>query len=513
MQHSTPHSQLSPGNILLKSADTFNVTAALCIFLLSYSLLLGEGRFLLQDPDTMWHIVTGQWILDHARVPTVDPYSYTEAGKPWISTEWFAEILYALAFKLGGWTAVTIFAVTACSAILGILCFYLLQNLRFTVAIGWAIAAAAATSPHFIARPHIISYVILAIWIVKLLNDYDNDTLDLRSLRVFAPLMILWANIHGSFTLGLTLLYIFAGLSFLQNFVHHDYTRCRRLAVVVSAVTLCAFITPYGMLPAFMTTKLMNMKFALSYIVEWHSPNFQDALYRPFYLIGILCTIAGFGIRLTGPRLVAYALITFMGLRYSRALLMFFFLAPFILARPAGAATRFLAPQLPGVKDDEGASDPVLDLLKRRSTAILIGCLALAAVMTIWTSRWREMGPPKINTPEAALEFVRSKNIKGNVFNDYLFGGFLIWSHIPTFIDGRAELFGDDFVRQYAETVNLTDIDKAFKVLDDYNVTWVILTPTQPLAKALTHGPWDAAYSDKYAVVFTRRPSVLPEQR
>ena len=507
MQHSTPHSQLSSGNLLVRSADPFNATAAFCIFLLSYSLLLAKGPFLLQDPDTMWHIVTGQWILDHARVPTVDLYSYTEAGKPWISTEWFGEVLYALAFKLGGWAAVAIFGVTACAAIVGILCFYLLQHLRFTVAVGWAIAAAAATSQHFTARPHIISYVILSIWIVKLLNDYDNDTLDLRSLRVLAPLMILWANIHGSFTFGLTLLYIFSGLSFLQNLFQHDYTRCRRLAIVVSAVTLCAFITPYGMLPAFMTTNLMSMKFALSYIVEWHSPNFQETLYLPFYLIAILSAIAGFGIRVTGPRLVVYALITFMGLRYVRGLLMFFFVVPLILARPAGAAARFLAPQLPGMKgdDDEGAPDPVLDLLKKRLTPILIGCLALAAVMTVSTWRWKEIGPPKSNTPEAAIEFVRSKNITGNVFNDYLFGGYLIWSHIPTFIDGRALPFGDDFLRQYAETVNLADIDKAFKVLDDYNVTWVILTPTQPLAKALTHESWDEVYSDKYAVVFARR--------
>src|SRR5580700_8830023 len=263
----------SPGNLLVKSSNTFNAAASFSLSLLAYSVLLVASPYLLQDPDTMWHIRTGQWILHRARVPTVDLYSYTASGKPWISTEWLAEIVYAVAFNLAGWRGVAIIGVTACAAIVGILCFYLLQHLRFTVAVGWAIAAAAATSPHFIARPHIISYVILSIWIVKLLNDYDNDTLDLRSLRVLAPLMIVWANIHGSFTFGLTLLYIFSGLSFLQNLARHDYTRCRRLAIVASAVTLCAFITPYGMLPAFMTTRLMSMKFALSYIVEWHSPN------------------------------------------------------------------------------------------------------------------------------------------------------------------------------------------------------------------------------------------------
>ena len=493
---------------MVKSNNKLNATTAISLFLLSYSVLLVQGgSFVLQDPDTIWHIRTGQWILDHARVPTVDLYSYTAAGRPWISTEWLAEVIYAGAFNLGGWRAVAIVAIAACSAIVGILCFYLLQHLRFTIAVGWAVAAAAATSPHFIARPHILSYVILTVWIINLLDAYDEENPDLPRLAILAPLMILWANIHGSFTFGLTLLYIFTAFCIYHYFVRHDYAKCRRLAIVAVVITLCSFLTPYGMLPALMTTKLVSMKFALSYIVEWQSPNFQETIYRPIYLTAILSLIAGYGVRLRGARLVVYALITFTGLRYIRGLLMFFFVVPIVLARPAGASAWYLARQLPGTRTGEGneESDPILNFLRKRSSAVLAALGALAVVMT--TSTWwrQDIVPPKANTPEAALNFVRSKNITGNVFNDYLFGGYLIWSGIPTFIDGRAELFGDDFVRTYAETVTVADINKAFAVLDEYKVNWVILEPKEPLAKAITRGSWDEAYSDKYAVVFVRR--------
>src|SRR5580704_13587520 len=497
----------SPGNLLVKSSNTFNAAASFSLSLLAYSVLLVASPYLLQDPDTMWRIRTGQWILHRARVPTVDLYSYTASGKPWISTEWLAEIVYAVAFNLAGWRGVAIIGVAACAAIVGILCFYLLQHLRFTAAVGWAVAAAAATSPHFIARPHILSYVILAIWIIKLLDAYDKEKPDLPRLVILAPLMILWANIHGSFTFGLTLLYIFTAFCLYHYFVQRDYTKCRRLAIVAATVTLCSFLTPYGMLPALMTTKLVSIKFITNYIIEWHSPNFQESLYRLIYLVGILSAIAGFGIRLRGARLVVYALITFTGFRYIRGLLMFFFLVPIVLARPAGASAWFLAPQRPGTKPGEGdqASDPILAFLQKRSIAMVavFGVVAGAVTASTW---WRnDIIPPKENTPEAALDFARSKNITGNVFNDYLFGGYLIWSSVPTFIDGRAELFGDDFVRQYAETVAIADLKKALAVLEDYKVNWVILTPTQPLAKAITTGPWDEVYSDKYAVVFTRR--------
>jgi len=501
-------SRLAEETSLVRSNDRLNATTAFSLFLLSYSVLMVQGgAFVLQDPDTLWHIHTGQWILDHARVPTVDVYSYTAAGKPWISTEWLAEIVYAVAFNLGGWRAVSIVAITACSAIVGIVCFYLLQHLRFTVAVGWAVAAAAATSPHFIARPHLLSYVILAIWIINLLNAYDRERPDIPRLVILAPLMILWANMHGSFTFGLALLYIFTAFCLYHYFLQRDYTKCRRLAIVAATVTLCSFLTPYGMLPALMTTKLVSMKFVTAYIIEWQTPNFQESLYRPIYLVGILSAIAGFGIRLRGARLAVYALITFTGLRYIRGLLMFFFVVPIVLARPAGASAWFLAPQLLDAKTgkDDEAPDPILGFLQKRSTAIVSAFCLLAAVMTASTW-WRDdIVPPKRIMPEAALDFVRSKNITGNVFNDYGFGGYLIWSGVPTFIDGRAELFGNDFVRQYAETDQVFDLKKALAVLDDYKVNWVITPPNIPLAKAITTGPWDEVYSDKDAVVFIRR--------
>lgn len=42
-----------------------------------YALLLISGNRLLNDPDTLWQITVGQWILDHRAVPEVDVYSFT----------------------------------------------------------------------------------------------------------------------------------------------------------------------------------------------------------------------------------------------------------------------------------------------------------------------------------------------------------------------------------------------------------------------------------------------------
>src|SRR5258708_14010858 len=78
-----------------------------------YVLLLINGGGLLNDSDTYWHIAAGQWILVHHAMPRVHIYSFTKAGEPWISTSWFAQILFAEAYQLTGCTGPLVVAATS----------------------------------------------------------------------------------------------------------------------------------------------------------------------------------------------------------------------------------------------------------------------------------------------------------------------------------------------------------------------------------------------------------------
>jgi hypothetical protein len=366
---------------------------------------------------------------------------------------------------------------------------------------------ALAISPHFLARPHVFSYVLLLVWLINLLDAYDADNFNLSLVPILAPLMILWANIHGSFTLGLGLLYAFAGCCLWQNIVKRDYTGCWRLLFLVFAVTLCASITPYGISPAFMTKEQFDLKFTSGHIQETSSPDFQTYRFHLVFLVALLLAITGLGIRLRGARLITFAIITLMGLSYIRGLAMFFFLAPIILARPASICAWWLAPQLSETQafDSDGVSDPVLRFLEKRSMLIVAGSMAVAALITVSTWWRADVSPPEAIAPKGAIDFVQRANITGNVFNDYDFGGYLIFRGIPTFVDGRALPFGDAFLHRYFDAVSLTDINESFKLLDEYKVTWVILRPKQPLALALARSPlWDEVYSDKFSVVLVR---------
>jgi hypothetical protein len=83
---------------------------------LIYALFLVAGNRLLIDPDTMWQITVGQWISDHRAVPEADIYSFTMRGQPWISTQWLAQVLYAKAYAIAGWSGPVVLAATAIAA-------------------------------------------------------------------------------------------------------------------------------------------------------------------------------------------------------------------------------------------------------------------------------------------------------------------------------------------------------------------------------------------------------------
>ena len=189
---------------LIASRNVFFLSTATFVFLFYYSIVLMFSHSLLGDPDTLWHIRTGQWILDHAQVPTVDFYSYTATGKRWISTEWLSEIFYAIAYRIGEWRGVVILSSLSCATIVAILCFYLVRHLRFSIAIGWTALTALAISLHFSARPHLFGYALMAIWLIKLVDSYDREDFNSSasvlmrgndSLGKFAWQLYVWACI------------------------------------------------------------------------------------------------------------------------------------------------------------------------------------------------------------------------------------------------------------------------------------------------------------------------------
>jgi hypothetical protein len=109
--------------------------------------------------------------------------------------------------------------------------------------------------------------------------------------------------------------------------------------------------------------------------------------------------------------------------------------------------------------------------------------------------------------PEAAVAALRHAT-SGPILNSYDFGGYLIGQGIPTFIDGRTELYGAAFVRRYHNAVTLADLDDLLTILEDYRIEATLLWPGTPAIAFLDRLPgWKRIHADRTAIVHVRAAS------
>src|SRR5262249_56189050 len=107
-------------------------------------------------------------------------------------------------------------------------------------------------------------------------------------------------------------------------------------------------------------------------------------------------------------------------------------------------------------------------------------------------------------TPAAALAAIERAR-PGPVFNDYIFGGYLIYAGVPPFIDGRTELYGGDFTARHHRAVTLADVPGFLRMLDQYKIGATLLPPDRPAVALLDRlAGWERLYADPIAVVHVR---------
>jgi hypothetical protein len=133
--------------------------------------------------------------------------------------------------------------------------------------------------------------------------------------------------------------------------------------------------------------------------------------------------------------------------------------------------------------------------------ALTIALVALVGAVTLQRPIARPDGP---ETPGAALAAAAAMGVSGPVLNSESFGGYLIFKGVPTFIDGRIEMYGDAFLRR-ALAIESGAQPALSHALDQYGITWTLLHPGDGAVATLDRLPeWRRAYSGPDAVVHIR---------
>jgi hypothetical protein len=457
-----------------------------------YAVFILAGNHLLIDPDTMWQITIGQWIVDHGAVPTTDVYSFTMRGQPWISTQWLAQVAYAVAYSIAGWTGPVVLASVCIAATFALFTRYLARRLSESTTLVFVAAALALTVPHLLARPHVLALPVMMAWVGGLVAAADR-----RATPSFwlLPLMVLWANLHGGFVLGLALVAPIAADAVLNAEASQRKSLILRWAAFAAAALAASCVTPYGWGSLLAARKILALGEALPLIMEWRPADFSS--------VGPLevCLLLGFGlalyrgISLPPLRIVLLLGMLHMGLSQVRSLETFALLVPLFLAGP-------LAKQIGGAEEHaQPAGAPRGVLFASLAIVLLAGTLAYASVV--------RFEPHTRGSPVTAVVELKKLNFS-RVFNDYDFGGYLIANGVAPFIDGRTELYGEKFFVDHNAASGLMKPENLFRLLDQYNIEATLMRTQSAATTLLDHmDGWQKVYADDIATIHVRKPGAV----
>ncbi|HYO99837.1 MAG TPA: hypothetical protein VER76_06585 [Pyrinomonadaceae bacterium] len=492
--------------------SVFLSTRRLLVFVL-LAAIFAMTAAQITDPDFWWHLRTGQFIYETRTIPHTDIFSFTAQGKEWVTHEWLAEVLMFGIYKFSGWGGLVVAFSLVMTAALWIayrVCAKLAPHPY--VAGASVLIGALATAPMWGVRPQMISFLFTSIY-VAVLGEYVRGA-RAKSLWPLVPLMLVWVNMHGGYALGLGLIAVTGAGTVLDELMRERgerqlFARLRPLLLLFAACVLVVPLNPNGLRMFSYPFETLNSHAMHAYIEEWFTPNFHQFIAQPFafLLFATLVALALSPKRARHGELLLLCVATYAALRAWRNIPFFALVAMPLLAEHAWhvltgrAWWRWLT--VPEKRETGTKAFVQLALNFVLLICVPVGlCVAnVSKVMAKQATIERE------KYPAAAVEFLRAHPGSGAIYNEYGWGGYLIWKLYPqreVFIDGRADVYGDAFME---ETLATMAGERDWRApLDRYGVRTVLIKPNTALASLLRQDAnWRSVYEDQQSVVFFKQ--------
>jgi hypothetical protein len=437
-------------------------------------LIAGRTR-LFGDPGTFWHVVVGRDILASGEFPRTDSFTFSHYGQPWIANQWLGECIMAwLHDRIGGLDTLLLATATLIAGFYTWVAHRLIRlGIHWLLALLVIMFAVFASSYHLHPRPHLINIVFLGVTFAWLC-DFEAGRLPLVRLFWLIPLCAVWTNVHGGMvggvatiavaTAGWAIAWLLAWQSPLGRTWNQVYKSLLALTLLIIACGLTALLNPYGLTLPRVWFSLMGSKVLPQLMIEHapliHAGNSGLAVlaFAAVYLAALLGTFPA------RPRITWLIPLVWLALAWTR-----------IRHGPLFAVTAAIAlaemyPYIRWVKWLERRGSTVFPLqpVAKRSRlaftipAVLVGVSAWlqlsGAPMPVLGRDWVQLEPrhwPVELLPELH-DYEREHPPGTPVFNDMLFGGFLIYytPGLRVFIDDRCELYGDQALLDYARIID-----------------------------------------------------------
>jgi hypothetical protein len=481
----------------------------LFFFITLLSIVLMAARVPL-DTDMWWHVRAGQVSIENGAPLLQDTFSYTKSGADWINHSWLAEVVIVFLYQALGYYGLTLFVVLLSLGTFGIL-YFLIDGHAFIKAI-LVIIAGTLVSTVWSPRPQLFTLFFLILLVFLVTRYFQGKIKHLWGVPV---LFMVWGNLHGGYFTGiLFLVMLLLGIGYdlflSKNEVNYPISNVKHFLLVTVVSIPALLINPNGFDILKIPFSTVGVDILRNFIDEWSSPDFHEPLQMGFVLLLFLFI---FFISTTKTKFPAKNLFPILGF----GILAFYAkrnIAPFVLVfMPLFAVTfiewlqtlrfsDFLVDlTIPSVysiriKDD----NPIMMRIVNLFLVFMMGILAAGKLVYVSYPSVVDTYLAQ-STPVEAYQLYSEMGTKGNLLNEYGWGGYQIahYEDMPVFVDGRTDLFGDEIIGQWITLMRAADGYQA--LLEKYDITAVLLQNDRPLINELLKQGWKEVYKNAQGVL------------
>jgi hypothetical protein len=325
--------------------------------------------------------------------------------------------------------------------------------------------------------------------------------------------MALWVNMHAGFPVGIALILLVVIGMTLSGLAAGEssavlWRRLRPLCLVLMGCIVAVLLNPNGARMYSYPFETLKSQAMMRYIEEWRSPDFHELMFQPLALM-LVATLGALALsrkRIRFTELLLLPASAWAALRSGRNVPFFVLIAMPILAehtwdwlKSQSWGHRFIAPE----KREVGTNAALKIAL---NMLLLVGAPLTLAFARVQHTVANQAVSETQQFPAAAVEYLRAHRPAQPVFNEYGWGGYLIWKLYPdyqVYIDGRADVYGDAFIQEFLAT---HDGETNWREsLNRHGVRTVLVKPDTALASLLRQEQsWQKVFEDGQAVVFIR---------
>lgn len=515
--------------ILIKKKYLIPLNDILLLLLFIYIIIYYGQSFLNGDTDLLWHIKQGDWLFENRKI-VIDRelFTYQFDYREWIYLSWIADIILALVYKISEFRGIIVFTSIIISSYIYILYRYVIKE---GAGIVKTLAILIFTLPilqmSWLPRPYIFSYIFMAIWLV-IVDGYCNGNKK-KMIWVLPVIGILWVNVQSSFVYGFVILGLYLAGDFFDFLVSGDKIKLKNsivLFIIMLLNLVTSAINPFG-LKNYKVLFFTNNDYMYKSILEFASVNFHNIGSLNLYILFFIITIMFFlkkNIKTSYIFLILFWL--YSGMEYIRhmAIFGFFAIAIIPLISDYSKLKKFMTELIP-VKiktlfQKWIVNKKNIDFNNTRFPIIAIIGFVVVFALTLNVKLADKMNwnlkPTQPAFGMKGTEYIKKNNLKGRIYNNYLYGGYMIWEFYPervVFIDPRASIYPKEVFLDHRFIASFSE--DAFERLDKYNIKYLFIDVKSNLAEAvkIAGKNYKEIYKDKSSVIYEKTGNGVTDEK